>query len=506
MTDLQLPARVGRYEVRRELGRGMMGIVYEAHDPSLKRRIALKTIRLAFAVSDEDRQRFEARFLTEARVAACLSHPGIVVVHDVGQDPDTGTLFIALEYLVGRPLSEVAGVGSPLEWRQALTITRRIAEALHHAHTNGVIHRDIKPANIMILDSGEPNIMDFGIAKIESSQLTSAGQFFGTPLYMSPEQARGAKIDARADLFSLGAMTYGLLTGQQAFGGASVTRIITRVLNEDPPPPTRMARGLPPSVDTFIARSLAKDPADRYPDALTMAEDIGDILADRAPRHSAGWTESHRAAGTIVSSHGAGPPRAESTKVPAARSTFPWFPVAIVALLLAIAGIGATLWLLHQRSKDRAARPTLAEPSQPITAAKAAPVDSPTPAAREGPAWPWLASPAEEPAHLAIKFEHTLRSGILHVWVDDDLVVEEELSSRVTNKVLTLKLRKGSVAQTLDLRPGQHEIQVQVAWDKNIKREHISGHFAAGATRRLSIKLGVGVGGFVKKDLRVEWD
>src|SRR5712691_885440 len=153
------PRRIGRYELRRELGRGMMGVVYEAHDPSLRRTIALKTIELAFAVSAEERQSFEQRFFVEARVAARLSHPGIVVVHDVGRDAESGLLFIALEYLPGRTLAEVVRGGTPMEWREALRITAAVAQALHHAHAKGVVHRDIKPANIMLLPTGQPKIL-----------------------------------------------------------------------------------------------------------------------------------------------------------------------------------------------------------------------------------------------------------------------------------------------------------------------------------------------------------
>ena len=296
-----LPRSIGRYEIERELGRGMMGIVYEAHDPALGRKVALKTIQLAFAVSTGERKSFEERFLAEARVAARLSHPGIVVVHDVGQDPETGTLYIALEYLQGRTLAEVLAEGELIGWRQALHITKQVAAALHHAHAEGVIHRDIKPANIMVLPSGEPKIMDFGIAKVEASQLTATGQFFGTPLYMSPEQALGRKLDARSDLFSLGTLAYALLTGQQAFGGANVPLIITRVVQEDPDPPTHRVRDLPGEVDYFIARALAKDPADRYPHGRAMAEDIGDIVAGRPPRHRSDWAAPPMAGGTLVS-------------------------------------------------------------------------------------------------------------------------------------------------------------------------------------------------------------
>lgn len=139
------PETIGRYRIQGELGRGMMGVVYEAHDPALGRTIALKTIELAFAVSAEERQSFEQRFFVEARVAAGLSHPGIVVVHDVGRDAESGLLFIALEYLPGRTLAEVIRGGTPTEWREALRITAAVAQALHHAHAKGVVHREVPP-------------------------------------------------------------------------------------------------------------------------------------------------------------------------------------------------------------------------------------------------------------------------------------------------------------------------------------------------------------------------
>src|SRR5262249_12848589 len=160
------PQLLGRYEIQEEIGRGMMGVVYRATDPALGRTVALKTVRLAFSIPGVDRDTFEKRFLAEARVAAGLSHPGIVVVHDMGRDAATGTLFIALEHLQGRTLAETAPEGQALEWREALRITARLAEALHHAHAQGVVHRDVKPANVMVLPSGEPKIMDFGIAKV----------------------------------------------------------------------------------------------------------------------------------------------------------------------------------------------------------------------------------------------------------------------------------------------------------------------------------------------------
>ena len=202
-TDLKV---LGRYEIQEEIGRGMMGVVYRAFDPVLGRPVALKTVGLAFALPEGERRSFEERFLAEARVAAGLAHPGIVVVHDAGRDPATGMLFIAFEHLEGRTLADMTADGASLEWPEALRIVGRVAEALQHAHARSVIHRDIKPANIMILAGGEPKVMDFGIAKVPASQITIPGEFFGTPSYMSPEQANGDPVDARSDLFSLGSI------------------------------------------------------------------------------------------------------------------------------------------------------------------------------------------------------------------------------------------------------------------------------------------------------------
>ncbi|TMB53737.1 MAG: serine/threonine protein kinase, partial [Chloroflexi bacterium] len=175
------PRKIGRYEIRRELGAGMMGVVYEAEDPDLGRTVALKTIRLSLAGDERQRQEYEQRFLAEAQIAARLSHPCLVVAHDTGRDPEHGILYIALEYLHGRTLAELVVDKGRLEWREVLRIVGRVAEALHYAHGQGVIHRDVKPANIMLLDSRDPKIMDFGIAKLETSQLTTTGQVFGTP-------------------------------------------------------------------------------------------------------------------------------------------------------------------------------------------------------------------------------------------------------------------------------------------------------------------------------------
>jgi serine/threonine-protein kinase len=309
VAEERVPETIGRYKIRRELGRGMMGVVYEAHDPSLNRPIALKVVRLLFAITDAEKESFERRFLSEARIAARLSHPGLVVVHDIGRDNETGILYIALERLQGKTLAEMTADGARLPWRQALEITARAAEALDYAHGRGVVHRDIKPANVMVLPTGEPKIMDFGLAKHEEGhELTAAGQFVGTPLFMAPEQVMGQTVDGRTDLFSLGSVLYTLLTGTRAFAADSVHRIMSRVAHQDPRPVSEVAPDLPPVLDDVLLRAMAKDRSDRYPTGKAFADDLDDVLAGRAPRHLAGWKRPSPAEGTMVSTRsGSGP-------------------------------------------------------------------------------------------------------------------------------------------------------------------------------------------------------
>jgi serine/threonine-protein kinase len=260
-----------------------MGVVYEARDPALSRNIALKAILPA---PFGEKEAFEARFFEEARIAARLSHPGIVVVHDVGRDPASGVLYIALEHLRGKTLAELAEEG-PLDWREVCRLGAQIARALYHAHEQGVIHRDMKPANVMLLPSGETKIMDFGIARIETARfrLTNPGEFIGTPLYTAPEQATTGEVDARTDVFSLGSIAYTLLAGRPAFAARRIPDIVDRVVRYDPPPPSRIVPGIPVYVDRVIGRAMAKEPAHRYPDAQSLAEDLEEVLAGRAPAH-----------------------------------------------------------------------------------------------------------------------------------------------------------------------------------------------------------------------------
>jgi len=526
-----------------------MGVVYEAHDPALGRTVALKTIQVPLAASAAEREEYERRFLAEARIAARLTHSGIVVVHDVARDAEHDILYIALEHLHGRTLAEVAAEHT-LDWREALRMVGRVAAALHYAHAQGVVHRDIKPANIMVLESGEPKIMDFGIAKLEAVQITSAGQFFGTPLFMSPEQALGQPVDARTDLFSLGSVAYLLLSGRPPFEADSVPGILTRVAYQPPKPLREVAPGVPPDVEYLVARAMAKDPAARYPDGRAMADDAEDILAGRPPRHREAWTAPALGMGTVASRSAIELPELslEAAATPRPRRGRWRTTARLIALLGAVSALYFYLhpadWQFWRRAVAEARRSRIAEevrgwwarvvveppadlpapaiaPTRPAPPPVTAP-DTPSPAA-EVSAEPRLASPpaesppprddaqrkadareatpadaapsahahtAEAPGRLDIEFEHHLRHGNLQVWVDDVGVVDEDFDGRVTRKILAIELYKGVVQQQLTLSPGPHEVRVQVRWDDNVKAARISGRFRPGASRRLEVQVG----------------
>jgi len=496
----------------------MMGVVYEAFDPALGRAIALKVIHLAFPVTPEESAAFEQRFLSEARIAGRLSHPGIVVVHDAGRDPETGTLFIAMEYLEGRTLSQPRPE-PPLEWREALRVGGRLAEALQHAHAAGVIHRDIKPANIMVLASGDPKIMDFGIAKVETARmkLTATGQSFGTPLYMSPEQALGHEVDPRTDLFSLGAILYWLLTGRLAFGADSMMAIIGKVLHQDPPPPSTVRPEVPADVDYVIARALAKAPADRHPGGGAMAEDIADVLAGRPPRHRAAWGGARAPAmalnvpaAAMASADHTAPAAAERKADGTARSSIPPRPERTGTLherlpppsrgasraLAAVFGVALLIAAGTLVVMRRSPHPVATPPPAVESDAEATPSPSPS----SGLSGLLSALQGEKPAQLAVDVKHALRSGVLRVWVDGELVKEDRIGGRVTKEVLGIKFRRGTFHDVLELKPGRHEIQVQVGWDDGERTERISATFNPGTTRRLEVTLGR-----LLKDLTLEW-
>lgn len=268
--------KLGRYEVVRELGKGAMGVVYLAKDPLIGRLVALKTIRPASAVDDDEAKEFQQRFLREAQAAGILSHPAIVTVHDIGQDAESGVSFIAMEYVEGQNLKEFLSQGKSMPPAEVAEILAQIAEALDFAHAKGIVHRDVKPANIMLCGESRAKITDFGIAKIASisANLTTTGQFLGTPNYMAPEQVKGTRVDGRTDIFSLGIVLYETLVRRKPFGGDSLTSISYKIVHEGYTPVTDIDPSLPDGLDTVIRRSLAKDPGQRYQRAKDLAIEL----------------------------------------------------------------------------------------------------------------------------------------------------------------------------------------------------------------------------------------
>ena len=273
---------VSHYRIVDLLGEGGMGTVYAAEDTRLGRRVAVK---IPHAAPSSDNA-FHARFLREARAVSALSHPHIAAVFDYGETPE-GRPFIVMELVNGRELGEVMSAAG-LTLARTLEIIGGVAEALAEAHRHGIVHRDIKPSNVVVNDRGEIKVLDFGLAKLvgeghevstpESETmmrvLTRSDVMLGTPLYLSPEQAKGVHVDPRSDLFALGALLYECLTGRPAFAGATVVEIAAQIIHVNPPPPSTLNANVPEELDRVVMRALAKRPEDRYQTADELSADL----------------------------------------------------------------------------------------------------------------------------------------------------------------------------------------------------------------------------------------
>ncbi len=270
--------QVGRYQVKGRLGRGGMASVYRAHDPQISRDVAIKFLHASLSEDEECRM----RFLREARAAGGLSHPNIVVVHDVGEIQNRP--YMAMELIDGAPLSEHLEAKKAMPLRSVVVIGLQLARALEYAHTRGIVHRDIKPGNIMLLgDNQTIKVADFGIAHMDDGsgeQRTMVGAVMGTPQYMSPEQTRGEKVDGRSDLFSAGIVLYQMLAGERPFKGDSMVAVVTKIATEDPPPLNQKRPDVPPALRRVVDRCLAKQPAQRYQSGREMAEALQKVLSE----------------------------------------------------------------------------------------------------------------------------------------------------------------------------------------------------------------------------------
>jgi len=267
-----IETKIGKYTVVGVIGRGAMGIVYKGVDPFIGRTVAIKTIRLDVIGQKFAMEEAQSRFLREARSAGNLNHPNIVTVYEVGED--AGTTFIAMEYIDGPSLEELLASGKKFALEDVIELVGRIAEGLDSAHRKDITHRDIKPGNILIDQDGNPHIVDFGIARLSTSTMTQANTVMGTPFYMSPEQIAGRPVDQRADIFALGCILYELLASQKPFGGDTVTTVIYRIMNEDPPPLRSVQKNVPEGLEYIVNKALDKDPESRYQSCREFIEDL----------------------------------------------------------------------------------------------------------------------------------------------------------------------------------------------------------------------------------------
>jgi serine/threonine-protein kinase len=260
--------KIGRYEVTGELGKGAMGIVYKAEDPTIGRKVAVKTTRLDVHGMDEDE--LIRRFRHEARAAGALHHSGIVTIYDAGQHGDL--FYIAMEYVEGETLQRLLRQRR-FTRQEVLEVARQICAGLDYAHSHGVIHRDVKPANIILTADGTAKIMDFGIAKTGGG-MTTDGQVLGTPYYMSPEQVRGRPLDGRSDLFCFAVILFEMLTGQKPFVGENPNTIIYNIVHEEPKSPEEVDPSIGPELSGVLLKALQKNPNHRYATGAELVREL----------------------------------------------------------------------------------------------------------------------------------------------------------------------------------------------------------------------------------------
>ncbi len=283
--DSQKIKNLGRYKVISELGKGAMGTVYKGIDPAINRNVALKTIRLDFVQDPEELAELKERLSREARAAGKLSHPNIVTIYDVGSE---GILqYIAMEYLEGQTLENMIRRKVKFNYKIIAQIIAQICSALDFAHAQGIVHRDIKPANIMVLNDYSIKVMDFGIARVDSSSMTRTGIAMGTPNYISPEQLQGKPVDRRTDIFSMGVVIYEMLVGRRPFRGENLTSLIYNIVNTEPEAPSSIDKSIPNIFDRVIAKALKKNPEERYQKAGEIVAGLADFMDTFSAKRSA---------------------------------------------------------------------------------------------------------------------------------------------------------------------------------------------------------------------------
>ncbi len=538
-TSGALPTTIGKYRIERVLGRGAMGVVYLGRDPTIDRPVAIKIVVLPEGLDAQKVAEFRERFLREARAAGRLSHPSIVTVYEADDGSTSGVPFIAMEYVEGLPWNYKIRQGIKQDPDSILPLFREIASALDYAHKNGVVHRDIKPANIVQTPDGHVKLMDFGIAKVPTSELTREGQFLGTPAYMSPEQVMGRSVDGRSDLFSLGTVLYELLTCRKPFPGEDISTVTYRIARDEPEPLLDLNPGLAPEVEQMVRHLLDKDPRRRYATAGEFVEDIDAYMAGAALPHAGTALGNVSAAAvdpTLVAEDGKAPlskgaPPPAKTPPPASPVSRRRLPLAVTVggIVLGVVVLGAVLlgaaalWSKArwggQAPPPVEAAPVGSEAAAPPPQAAPAPVpSSPTPvvAAPEPPKAPPVrpvrpkgssppkreskteppapVRPAEsapppaarpvEPAQVTYTFSSKILKGGFKIKVDGKDVVARDIQRKFT-------LKDETYTGTFAVPPGPHEVSFEIRTDiQNVSGSHAESRtFGAGQRLTLNIRM-----------------
>jgi serine/threonine protein kinase len=515
--------RFGRYEILTELGRGAMGIVYKARDPKINRVVAVKTFSLAGQPPEEELE-YRERFFLEAEAAGRLSHPGIVTVFDVGEEPETRCPYIVMEFVAGQSLDKLllSRDDRKLPADAALQIALELAEALDCAHGQGVVHRDLKPANILLTEDGHAKIADFGIATLNLANATLAGRTLGTPAYMSPEQLNDEPVDGRSDIFSLGVILYTLLTGYRPFQGNSALTVAFKVVNRNPIPATILATELPPGLDYVISRAIAKDPSQRYQRGMEMVLDIQELREGREPWSKAKHPDS--APGAIQTQSAKPSPSAlisqlsESSKLQSKsnaplserrtaqhllenmRTTSLAWGVLFIGLLIFGIRMGHIVWpapvSLARPVTVPAAPPRATVPDDgPLKKSRLPVATKPRkPVWRDDSSSKEAAVPATAVAlssMLEIEVDHKFADARLSIWVDDELTYTHPLQGLDKRRLVVFHRVQGHEFHAVPIPAGKHRLRVEVNPGAGASEQSAfaEGEFPGGAEKMLRIQF-----------------
>ncbi|HTD23784.1 MAG TPA: serine/threonine-protein kinase [Terriglobales bacterium] len=517
--------QLGRYEILAELGRGAMGTVYQARDPRIDRMVALKIISISGASASEEVE-YRRRFYREAQAAGKLAHPGIVTIYDVGEDPVTQTPFIVMEYIAGTTLESIAHEQRP-PIAITLDLVKQVAEALHYAHSQGIIHRDIKPANIIVTNDWRAKITDFGVAKLAVADFTVAGQVLGTPTFMAPEQLSGHPVDGRSDLFSLGIILYIMLGGVKPFIGGTLSEVMFKVVNNEPAPVTQHNSTLSPDFDYVIGRALAKFPQNRYQSGREFACDLDDLLSGQGPRSrysaptTTAWGEATLAkitkeqsgitqgplsssaagnrSGTVIAPSSNFAAQAPATEVhlpePVEFNPLRRMPhgIRLVTISVVLLGALAGVWFWINSGSPK-------EPIPPTpTPIPLHPTHTPVPSHTPVPYSTPSIVPTGDMASLVVKCVHSFHSGELVIWIDGKEVDTATLSGGgiVRKRFGGKSVISARYENTIPVTAGSHTIRVRVTSRGYHQTKQILGGFSPKGEDILLIRA--------SRELELQW-